>query len=104
MRRVVRCIPLLTIMTVSACTWVKTAPGADQVALKNAQDVVACKYLGTATGKTKDSLVFKRNSDKVATEVLTLARNEAFSQGGNAVVPKGGVVNGVQTFAIYQCP
>lgn len=89
---------------VSACTWVKSEPGAFDVDLKTANEVLSCKKLGGATAKTKDSFGFDRNADKVAIELLTLARNEAVSQGGNAVVPTSKIEEGRQTFAIYKCP
>lgn len=95
--------PLL-VSVVSGCTWVKSEPGAFDVDLKAAQDVTNCQKLGSATTKTKDSFVFDRNADKVAIELLTLARNEAVNQGGNAVVPTSQVEDGRQTFAIYKCP
>ncbi|WP_439135178.1 DUF4156 domain-containing protein [Pseudomaricurvus sp.] len=89
---------------VSGCTWVKSEPGAYDVDLKTANDVLNCEKLGSASTRTKDSFGFDRNADKVAIELLTLARNEAVGQGGNAVVPTSKIVEGRQTFAIYKCP
>jgi hypothetical protein len=99
-----RLIALLSILALSACTWVKSEPGAFEVDLKKADEVVACKKLGNASTSTKPSFGLNRNADKVAMELLTLARNEAVRMGGNAVIPVGQVVGGSQSFAVYRCP
>lgn len=99
-----RLMMLLPIVALSACTWVKSEPGAFDVNLKKPEEVTACKKLGNATTSTKASFGLNRNADKVAIELLTLARNEAVKMGGNTVVPAGQVIGGSQPFAIYQCP
>ena len=37
-------------------------------------------------------------------ELLRLARNEAGSMGGNAIVPESVIEEGRQTFGVYSCP
>lgn len=100
----IKLMALLPILALSACTWVKSEPGAFDVNLKKPEEVAACKKLGNATTRTKASFGLNRNADKVAIELLTLARNEAVKMGGNAVVPTGQVMGGTQSFAIYSCP
>jgi hypothetical protein len=39
----------------------------------------------------------------VATELATLARNEASNFGGDTVVPTSTVDNGRQSFGVYKC-
>lgn len=99
-----RLIALLSILALSACTWVKSEPGAFDVNLRKPDEVMNCKKLGSATTNTKPSFGLNRNADKVAIELLTLARNEAVKMGGNTVVPTAPVIGGSQPFAIYQCP
>lgn len=99
-----RLMLLLPILALSACTWVKPEPGAFDVDLRKPEEVAACKKLGNASTRTKASFGLNRNADKVAIELLTLARNEAVKMGGNTVVPVGQVMGGAQTFAVYTCP
>ncbi len=99
-----RLIVALPIIALSACTWVKTDPGAESVAVKTASEVVACDYLGKASAVTKDRLLWGRNAAKVQTELLTLARNEAVKMEGNTVVPQADMAEGRQSFAVYRCP
>ena len=47
---------------------------------------------------------FERKPGKVAAELETLARNEAATMGGNAVVAASTVKDGRQTFGVYHCP
>ncbi|MBR9913149.1 MAG: DUF4156 domain-containing protein [Gammaproteobacteria bacterium] len=95
---------LLVTAMITGCSWVKVAPEARDIPLKTMAEVGQCKYLGTATGKTKAKVtVISRNDKKVAKEVLDLARNEALSMSGNTLVAKGDLVDGRQTFAVYRC-
>ena len=72
--------------------------------MRSEVDVADCKLLGTTTEKTNDRWASARNDKKVATEVLTLARNEAARMGGNTLVEKTELVMGRQTFTVYSCP
>lgn len=94
---------LSTCSLLPACSWVKLQPGADAVTVRTLQEVGSCKYLGTATGKTRARVLIARSDRKVAQEVLDLARNEALNIGGNTLVPRGERVDGRQTFAVYLC-
>ena len=46
----------------------------------------------------------ERSGEKVQTELETLARNKAVEFGGNVVVPSSEIVDGIQSFDVYQCP
>lgn len=93
------------LLSVSACSWVKVQPGAEAVSLRTGAEVADCKYLGTATGKTKARVgIIARSEKKVASEVFNLARNEAASIGGNTLVEKTALQDGRQTFDVYRCP
>jgi hypothetical protein len=95
-------IALVSLLT--GCTWVKlTSEGEKVVVLETAFS--ACKKLGTTTSNGKaDIASVDRNEEKVATELATLARNQAATMGGNAIVAQGPVTGeGQKTFAVYHC-
>jgi hypothetical protein len=95
---------LAVVSLLSGCTWVKlTGEGEKVVVLEKA--FAGCKKLGTTTSTGKaDIASVDRNEKKVATELATLARNQAATMGGNAVVAQGPVSEGgQQTFAVYHC-
>jgi hypothetical protein len=89
----------------SGCTWVKLTTGGEQVAVASRADP-ACKKLGATTSiGVSEVASVDRNEAKVATELETLARNQAAGMGGNTIVPDGPVTKeGQQTFSVYQCP
>jgi len=89
----------------SGCTWVKLTTEGEQVAVMSRADP-ACKKLGRTTSIGVSELAsIDRNEAKVATELETLARNQAPGLGGNTIVPNGPVSKeGEQTFTVYQCP
>lgn len=88
------------------CTWVKLAPGAEGVRVAEPSATAACERVGTTKARTKSSVgIFPRSDEKVATELETLARNDAPELGGNTVVAEGPVdEEGVQRFGVYACP
>lgn len=89
----------------SGCTWVDPDAGAEHVALLTPTQAASCKSLGTTTVEVKDKVSFyNRSGEKVAQELLTLARNAALKSGGDAVVADGAPVDGTQKFKIYKCP
>jgi hypothetical protein len=45
----------------------------------------------------------RRGYTTVAEELATLARNSAAQLGGDTVVPTSEIVDGTQTFAVYNC-
>lgn len=88
----------------SACAWVKPLPNSHVVALLNANDIVNCVKKGTTNSKTLSKFLFiPRVEDKVNTELVTLAKNEAIIMGGDAVVAESDLEAGAQTFGIYLC-
>lgn len=96
---------LLAVATLSsACTWVKVSDGGSGVAVANMANVRHCEKLRNVNVKVKASLgPVDRNSDKVATELANLARNEAVGFGGDTVVPTSAIENGSQNFGVYKC-
>ena len=86
------------------CSWVKSTEPGDRVRVASAGEVEGCAAAGTTHVSVMDKLgILERNQAKVAGELATLARNSAVQLGGDSVVPISEIVDGTQTFAVYQC-
>lgn len=95
---------LIAVASLSACTWVKPTDQAKNVAVANASNVRGCTVLREVSVSVTSKLgPIERSPDKVATELATLARNEAVSFGGDTVVPISQIVDGRQSFDVYKC-
>lgn len=95
---------LVAISLCSACTWVKVNEDGSKVAVTHMSHVANCEKVRNVNVKVKSNLgPVDRNAEKVATELATLARNEAVNFGGDTVVPTTPVENGRQSFAVYRC-
>ena len=62
-----------------------------------------CEKVGIVTATTKSDIGFNRNPEKVRAELEILARNQAASMGGNAIVVRTPAAGGNQTFDAYRC-
>lgn len=88
----------------SSCTWVKVSEIGSSVAVANKANVRGCKNLSEVTVSVTSKVGFyKRDADKVATELTNLARNEAAGLGGDTIVPSSTIENGKQSFNVYKC-
>ncbi len=88
----------------SSCTWVKPTEQGKGVAVANPSNVRGCENVREVTVSVTHKLGFiARNEDKVATELSTLARNEAVNFSGDTVVPSSKIENGRQSFNVYKC-
>ena len=86
------------------CTWVKPTPEGEFVRVAAANAVTDCKRMSKVTVSLKNRVAgVERNSEKVARELATLARNEGGRLGGDTVVAESEISGGSQTFAIYDC-
>lgn len=96
---------ILTIASLgSACTWVKVSEDGTGVAVANMANVRDCEKVRNVRVSVKSNLgPIDRNSDKVATELANLARNEAVNFDGDTVVPTSAIENGSQSFGVYKC-
>jgi len=95
---------LLGSLTLVSCTWVEPSEQGKSVTLVKPAHVTGCQALGTVTSSTKDSVGFvDRSEEKVAGELLDLARNKAASMGGDTIVAEGPPDGGSQTFRVYKC-
>ncbi len=102
---------LITVTTValavslSACTWVKLSDAGKNVDVRRSTGVGNCKSLGTLSVSGIDKITgISRNKNKVETELLSQARNDAASMGANVIVPLEQPVEGNQQFKMYHCP
>ena len=105
MKSLLRCLGLLCLVTAACgCSWVKPTESGARVRLATASEVEACANVGTTHVSVMDKLgLVTRNQAKVAGELATLARNSAVELDGDTVVAITQVVDGAQTFAVYQC-
>jgi hypothetical protein len=97
-------VSLLAALTLLSCTWVEPSEQGKSVTLVKSAHVTNCHPLGTVTSSTKDTVGFMDRSDeKVAGELVDLARNKAASMGGDTIVAEGPADGGSQTFRVYKC-
>lgn len=89
----------------SACTFVKMAPGAENVRVaKLGADLAACQRRGEIEVSVKDRLgPYSRDPLRVRDELETLARNEAPSLQADTVQPKAEPADGAQRFFAFRC-
>jgi hypothetical protein len=87
------------------CSWVQLTAEGERVRLATVSEVGSCSRVGNTTSTTRSRLsVVDRGSEKVQDELITLARNEAGTLGGNTIVPDGTIEEGRQRFVVYRCP
>lgn len=88
----------------AGCTWVKPSAKSHEIVLLTQNQVVNCVKKGVTTSKTLSKVTFvPRANDKVFSELVMLAKNEAVILGGDAVVAEGRMEEGRQTFGVYRC-
>lgn len=88
----------------AGCTWVKPTTKSHEVVLMTQDQVVNCVKKGSTTSKTLSKIaIVPRNHDKIFSELVMLAKNEAAILGGDAVVAEGRMEEGRQTFGVYRC-
>ena len=88
----------------TACTWVELTPEAEEVRVVEAVHVTNCKMMGTTTVSVKSDVAsFKRDPEKIKTELETLAKNEAIKLKGDTLVAATEIQDGEQTFKVYKC-
>jgi hypothetical protein len=97
-------LTLLAALAVSACTWVKTEPGAERVQLRSAEHVRNCERIGQTTTSVRDRVAaVQRRPGKVEDELDDLARNSAVELGGDTIVADSPVRDGQRRYIVYHC-
>jgi len=105
MKRLMVCVLMMGLTAlVGACTWVKATPSGESVRVASADAVGDCVRKGKVTVSVKNRVAaVERKPTKVASELATLARNEAATLGGDTVVAETAVSEGSQVFGVYEC-
>ena len=105
-----RSIPLLPALLAAAlvlpgCTFVKMAPGADEVSVVAlGRALPGCEKRGEVEVSVKDRLgPYERDELRVRDELETLARNEAPSLAADTIQPKAPPADGAQRFIAWRC-
>ena len=102
-----RTTPFAALLTLAAlqagCSFVQLTPGGEDVVIRSTADIAQCESIGVVTAKTQSRVVIERGAASVQSELNVLARNEAATLGGNAIVPIGEPVEGSQSFRAYRC-
>ncbi len=89
----------------TSCSWVGAKKESHFIALVKPSSVQHCKKIATTRSKSVSKVLFvNRSYDKVMSELITLAKNEALVLKGNTIVAEGPYEQGSQLFGIYDCP
>ncbi|MDG6778104.1 DUF4156 domain-containing protein [Thiomicrorhabdus sp. zzn3] len=92
------------VATLSACSWVKVSEQGAQVSVSSYEQVASCEKLGYTRSLVKHKIGFiERDADKMTGELTALAQNEAALMGGDTIVPRAPVKDGVMVFDVYLC-
>ncbi|GAB3032278.1 DUF4156 domain-containing protein [Bowmanella dokdonensis] len=95
----------LSVLAIFGCTSVESQPGTEQIRLLSSTEAAQCKKLGQANAQVTDKIAFfERDEEKVAAELLTLARNEALKLGGNGLLAASEIRHGSRQYFVYLCP
>lgn len=88
----------------SGCTWVNLSDNAQKVRVLKPNEVTTCKKKGKTVASVKyEVLGAVRDEKKMATELATIARNEAPELGADTVVAMTPIEQGRRTFYLYKC-
>ena len=86
------------------CTLVEPTNEGSEVNLEKAINVKTCKNLGSSTATVKHKIgLITSGEDTVLEELTTIAKNSAAKMGGDSIVAKEPMVDGVMSFDIYRC-
>jgi acyl dehydratase len=95
---------LVLLLLLQACAWVKPTASGAEVRVASASEVADCREAGSTQVSVLDKVAgVRRGYTTVSEELATLARNSAAQLGGDTVVPTSEIVDGTQTFAVYDC-
>ena len=88
--------------TISGCSFVDSLPGSELVVMSNQTE--QCTKLGETRVSVLSTIAgFDRDEDVMSEELITMARNAAFEQGGNTISQSTEVEDGAQSFGIFRC-
>ncbi|MDH5552505.1 MAG: DUF4156 domain-containing protein [Nitrosomonas sp.] len=91
-------------LILSSCTWVKVTPNGEGVRMvPSTKAVESCRRIGNVNTQVVSKVVFNRDTEKVASELAGLARNEAALLGGDTILATSAINDGRRSFDVYQC-
>lgn len=99
----IRLAAVLLVLALPACTFVKMAPGAQQVKVLPVAPSGCEKRGEVAVSITHKVGFYERNATQVRDELETLARNEAPGLGANKISPLDLPHDGSQRWAMWRC-
>jgi len=77
----------------------------DSVRVVTAEQLRGCTNVGSAHVTVVDNLAeLQKVEGAVAGKLIALAKNSALQLGGNAIVEMTNIVDGSQSFAVFNCP
>jgi hypothetical protein len=92
------------VMLVGCSSWVQLTSEGESVMLLPESGVASCTRVGGTRSSTLNKILFtQRNRLRLEEELATLARNEAGSMGGDAIVVESPISDGTQRFGVYRC-
>lgn len=96
---------LLAFLPLAACTWVALEKPAQDVLVLPAERLTPdCKSLNKVKVSVAAGVgVLERHDDEVIEDLDVLARNHAAKRGGDTVVARGPVVDGVREYEVFRC-
>ena len=95
---------LFSLLALSSCSFVSTDKHSNSVRIINAEQTSYCRKISTANIYAVNKVLYiPRGDDAIQKDIFQLARKEAYSKGGDSVVPVSPVVDGHQQFYIYRC-
>lgn len=96
---------LASLIALTGCTWVKVTPEGAAVQVLSIDDVSSCTSLGKVNAMSRAKVAgVSRSETKLATELETIARNNAATMGANAIAANGEINGNQQEFRAFQCP
>jgi hypothetical protein len=87
------------------CKVVPVDEGSEAVRVIDQAEAASCERVGSGKFTVLDKILFvSRSDEKMAGDLVKLARNDALEMGANAVLPEGDIADGTRRFGIYRCP
>ncbi|MDQ2070635.1 DUF4156 domain-containing protein [Natronospira bacteriovora] len=91
-------------LALSACTWVRMEPGADDILLLPERRVQDCERLGTVEVSVLARVAgLDRHEEEIEKDLANLARNHAVERGGDTIAALSTIEDGKQRFGVYRC-
>ena len=91
-------------LVLASCSFVSLNPDAKGVTVaSDAKALSLCKFIGDTTVSLWSKADTFQSENTVDNQLDTLAKNEAYKMGGNAVTPDSKIVDGQRTYRVYNC-